>query len=112
MACSLSKLDRSIRSGFNGQELEREMAIVKHVCALGGAEIDEALRGLRHHHDESMVKAAKASLDHIATLPNSDYVLPDRTPDMSARGTGRKPDQTHIPQFGSGSTVSAGDVPV
>ena len=58
-----------------------------------------------------MLKAAVVAFKRADTLPNSDFVLAEKTPDMKARGTGRKPDQTHIPQFGSGSTVRADQIP-
>ncbi len=69
------------------------------------------MRGLRQNIDETMRMAAEVALRQVATLPNADYAMPEKTPDMSARGTGREPDQTLIPQFGSGSTVAAADVP-
>ena len=111
MTCSLSRLDRSVRQGTNGTELEDERAIVDHVFELGRLEIEAARRALRNHADDSMRRAAAAALRHVATLPNSEYVIPERTPDDAARGTGRDPDQTHIPQFGSGTTVAPADVP-
>ncbi len=112
MACSLSKIDRAIRDGLEGSALEHDLAIVRHVFAIGGEQIDTCLRGLRNNIDQTMVAAAAVSNKRIESLPNADYVLPEKTPDLSARGKGRKPDQTHIPQFGSGSTVSAENVPV
>jgi acyl-CoA dehydrogenase family member 9 len=112
MACSLSRLDKSIRDGLDGAALDHDLAIVKHVFSLGGEEIDACLRALRHNPDRTMIAAAAAAMKRAESLPNSDYVLPEKTPDLSARGKGRKPDQTHIQQFGSGSTVSAENVPV
>lgn len=112
MTCSLAKLDKTIREGLEGHQLEHDMAIVHHVFALGGEEIDNCLRALRHNTDDTMHIAAQAALKRSDTLPNADYVLPEKTPDLKARGTGRTPDQTHIDQFGSGSTVRAENVPV
>jgi acyl-CoA dehydrogenase family member 9 len=112
MACSLSRLDKAIRDGLDGPALDHDLAIVKHVFALGGEEIDNCLRALRRNTDRTMLTAAAAAMKRAESLPNSDYVLPEKTPDLSARGKGRKPDQTHIQQFGSGSTVSAENVPV
>jgi alkylation response protein AidB-like acyl-CoA dehydrogenase len=111
MVCSLSKLDKSIREGLNGPALEQDLAIVRHVFALGGEEIDNALRELRKNTDETMRAAAQAAMKRVETLPNSDYFIPEKTPDLSARGKGKRSDQTHIPQFGSGTTVRAIDVP-
>lgn len=112
IACVLSKADRSIRSGNNGEELVNELKIVSHCCAMGGEEIDNALRGLRTHIDDSMRTAAVAALKQIDALPNADFVMPEKTPDLAVRGKGRPLDQTHIQQFGSGSTVKKEDVPV
>jgi hypothetical protein len=102
MMCSLSKMDRSIRRGTAGAGLEEEMKIVEHVSALAGEEIGQALSGLRINTDETMGPAAQAAMKQVDELPNADYVIPEKTPDESAYGTGKKPDQTHIPQFGSG----------
>jgi hypothetical protein len=102
MMCSLSKMDRSIRRGMAGAALEEEMKVVEHVSALAAEEIDLALRGLRINTDETMRAAARVAIKQIDELPSADYVIPEKTPDESAYGTGKKPDQTHIPQFGSG----------
>jgi acyl-CoA dehydrogenase family member 9 len=112
MVCSLSKLDKAIREGLDGAALEHDMAIVRHIMAIGGDEIDHALAALRRNTDKTMLAAAAVALKRAESLPNSDFVLPEKTPDLKARGTGRKPDQTHIQQFGSGSTVASENVPV
>ena len=112
MTCSLSKLDRDIRKGLDGAALEHDLAIVKHVFALGAEEVDACMRSLWKNNDQSLVSAAAVASKRVESLPNSEYVVPEKTPDTKARGTGRTPDQTHIQQFGSGSTVSAENVPV
>ena len=53
-----------------------------------------------------MKRAADAVLAWADSLPNADYVLPERTPIMAVRGTGKKPDQSNIPQFGTGSVFA------
>ncbi len=111
MACSLSRLDRTLRGSSNGRDLEDEVTLVEHVFGLGGEAINRAIRGLRENTDQTMRAAAQVALRQIAALPNSDFVIPEKTPDESALGTGMQPDQTHIPQFGSGSTVAPADVP-
>ncbi len=103
MVCSLSKVDRSIRQGGNEESIAEEIRIVEHVFALGAEEIDLAIRGLRQNVDETMRTTAEVALRQIARLPNSEFVIPERTLDETARGKGRQTDQTHIPQFGSGS---------
>jgi alkylation response protein AidB-like acyl-CoA dehydrogenase len=111
MTCAISRLDKSIRSGVNGQELEDEMAIVEHVVALGEEEIDEARRGLRKNSDDTMRSAAQVALRQGSTWPNAEYAIPESTQDESARGSGKKLDEVNIPQFGSGTMVAPADVP-
>ena len=81
------------------------MSIVEHVCDMADHEIRTAIRELYANTDRTMLACAEAGANQVATLPNSNYVIPESTADKSARGTGRVPDQTHIPQFGTGSTV-------
>jgi acyl-CoA dehydrogenase family protein 9 len=111
MACCLSRLDKSIRSGINGKELADERALVDYVCTIAGEEIDKHMRGLDANSDHKIKAACDVAARQIDALPNSDFSIPEATPDKSARGTGIKQDQTHIPQFGAGSTVKPADVP-
>ncbi|MCP3906119.1 MAG: acyl-CoA dehydrogenase [Planctomycetes bacterium] len=107
-ACVLSRVDRSIRAGHNGEALDDELRTVEHFCALASRNIDNCRRGLRTNADETMRRCAEAALRHISTLPNSEYAIPESTPDEAARGTGMVPDQAHIQQFGEGS-IFAGE---
>ena len=111
VSCSLSRLDKSIRDGTNGDELTDEMRIVDHICDMANHEIEANLRGLRRNTDRTMLACAEAAAIQMASWPLSDYVVPERTPDESVRGRGRKPDQTHIDQFGSGSAFEPADLP-
>jgi alkylation response protein AidB-like acyl-CoA dehydrogenase len=111
MICSMSKLDQSLREGLEGEQLDHDMKIVKYIFAMGGKEIDDNLRELRENTDDAMRPAAKVAMDRIRQLPIEHYVVPERTPDMTVRDKGRKTDQTHIRQFGAGSTVSKENVP-
>lgn len=111
MSCSLSRLDQSIRDGANGAELTDEMRIVDHIFDMANHEIEANLRGLRRNTDRTMLACAEASANQMASWPVSDYVVPEWAPDESVRGRGRKPDQTHIDQFGSGSAFAATDLP-
>lgn len=110
-SCALSRADKSLRDAPNGRSAADELRIVEHLCALADHEIAANLRALTQNTDRTMAACAEASLRRVETLPNSDYVIPERTPDLAARGTGRVPDQSNIPQFGSGSTVATADVP-
>lgn len=103
MICSLSKLDRNVRNDLDGDALKYETTVVQHLIDLATLEIDRELRSLRENTDTSMRAAAAEVLKKIDTLPNSDYAIPERTPDQKARGTGKQVDQSAIPQFGSGS---------
>ncbi|MCA9294898.1 MAG: acyl-CoA dehydrogenase family protein [Phycisphaerales bacterium] len=111
MLCCLSRLDKSLRDGLDGEQLEHDMAIVNHVFALGGKDIDDKLRELRKNVDDSMRTAARAALKRLDQLPVEDYVMPESTPDAKAFGKGRVPNQTNIQQFGEGSTVKPENIP-
>jgi hypothetical protein len=50
-----------------------------------------------------MLKAAEKAWEFGESLPNADYYIPESTPDMDARGTGKVCDQESIKQFGAGS---------
>lgn len=106
MTCALSRLDSNIRNGLDGPELDREMKIVAYFCATARHEMDRELRELRENTDESMRDAAQAVLSIAKEWPNADYAIPERTPNMEARGSGRQVDQDAIQQFGSGTTVT------
>ncbi len=109
-ACTLSRVDQSVRSGTNGDALAQEMRIVEHVCDIADHEIRSSLGDLDTNTDRTMLACADAAMSRVETLPNSNYVIPEKTPDESARGSGREPDQTDIPQFGSGTTIAKADV--
>jgi hypothetical protein len=111
MLCALSKLDRNLRNGLDGDALTYEMAMVQHFNAMANLEIEREIRSLHDNSDVTMKAAAAAALKRIDQLPNAHYIIPERTPD-AARGTGAKPDQTHIPQFGAGSVFAGEKVSV
>ena len=103
MICSLSKLDLSIRNGVSGKELDQERNIVEHLFTLFEHDIEIKRMELRNNSDETMASAADAAFEWSKGLPNSDYAIPESTPDASARGHGKQVDQNQIPQFGEGS---------
>ena len=51
-----------------------------------------------------MLLAAEAAIKHSNSQANSDYVIPEHSP--NAKGTGKVVKQDGIKQFGSGSVVS------
>jgi len=97
MSCVLSKLDRQLRSGEDGVEFERDRAAAEHFLDLAEMEFNKNLRGLTENADESMRTAADAALRHNDTMPNSEFVIPERSP--VAAGEGRSVDQSAIKQF-------------
>lgn len=111
MSCTLSKVDRNLRRGLQGAALDREMATVEHLFALAGHNIDDEVRRLRFNTDETMKRAATVMLERIDQLPDSDYSIAERSP-TPKRGQGYVADQTHIPQFGAGSTATPAAEPI
>jgi alkylation response protein AidB-like acyl-CoA dehydrogenase len=107
IACCLSRVDASIRAGTNGTQLEDEMKTVQYICDWLGQEIDDELRRLYDNTDDTMRAAAQVAMRQVDELPNDRYSIPESTSDASALGTGRVQDQTHIRQFGAGSTYDA-----
>ena len=74
-------------------------------------EIALARYGMKVNADRMVAKASKVACDYADTLPNADYSIAERTPDLEALGSGRELDTVNIPQFGSGSTVKPEDIP-
>ena len=111
MVCCVSRLDKSIRDGTNGELLADEKKIVEYFCDLADHEIATLLQALRKNPDQTMLRAAKAAMNRNDALPNSEFYIPEKTADLSVRGKGKVPDQTHIKQFGSGSMLEPADIP-
>ncbi|MHC5005894.1 MAG: acyl-CoA dehydrogenase family protein, partial [Planctomycetota bacterium] len=111
MVCCASRLDKAIRTGTNGEQLADEKKIVEYFCDLADNEIATLIQALRKNPDKTMLRAAKAAMNRNDALPNSEFYIPEKTPDMSVRGKGKEPDQTHIKQFGSGSMLEPADIP-
>ncbi|MEO1007469.1 MAG: acyl-CoA dehydrogenase family protein [Planctomycetota bacterium] len=97
-ACTLSKLDRDVRSGRSGPELERDKAAAAHFFDLAELWIHENFRALYENADDSMFKAADAALAYNATLPTGDFIIPESSP-TEQLGQGRTVDQSAIKQF-------------
>ncbi|MSR29591.1 MAG: acyl-CoA dehydrogenase [Phycisphaerales bacterium] len=106
VACSLSKSDARLRAGLTGGALSHETAVVDHLCGIAFATIDEATRGLRWNLDATARACADSVLAQADSFTNSSYSIPERTPVMAARGTGRPASTNGIPQFGSGSAFA------
>ncbi len=96
-ACTLSRLDHDLRQGAEGTEHEANKAGALHFFEIAEIEINNRFRGLYENADGSMRVAAEAALRHSDTLPNAEFIIPEKSP--NAQGTGREPTQEGIKQF-------------
>jgi acyl-CoA dehydrogenase family protein 9 len=103
MACSISKMDKSIRDGLDSKQLDHDRAMLDYIMDYGTYKINGWIRALRENPDSTMLKAADKAWEFGESLPNSDYYIPESTPDLDALGTGKVCDQESIKQFGGGS---------
>jgi hypothetical protein len=103
MACSISKMDKSIRNGLGEKQIAHDRAMLDYIMSYANYKINGWLRGLRENADASMLKAAEKALEFGETLPNSDYYIPESTPDAAALDTGKVNNQDGLQQFGGGS---------
>lgn len=105
-ACTLSKLDRDIQAhggnGLTDLEFQRDLAAAIHFFDLAEVEMHDRFRNLYENADDTMLLAADAAMKHNDSLPNSLFIIPERSP--NATGTGRKPSQLGIKQFPGNST--------
>jgi len=106
IACSLSKCDRHLRQGLDGEALAQELTLMDHLVALFSNEVRIELDGLRQHANRTVEASAKGLLRRVEAMPNSRYSIPEKTPDPSGRGKGRPVDVKSVPQFGAGSVFS------
>ena len=103
MSCALSRLDLSIRRGAEGKALSQEIATVDHIFAIGTKRFRDNLRELRQNTDKTMRVLADHLEDHVDSLPDSQFFIPESTPVDAVRGKGRQTDDEAIQQFGGGS---------
>lgn len=100
-ACTLAKLDADSKShGGNGAEdveFQRDRAAALHFFDLAEKAIRVAITELYENSDETMLTAAAAAIKHNDTLPNAEFVVPERSP--VAMGTGKTLKQDGIKQF-------------
>ncbi|MFZ9690411.1 MAG: acyl-CoA dehydrogenase family protein [Phycisphaerales bacterium] len=106
IACSLSKCDRHLRQGLDGEALAQEMMLMDHLVSLFANEVRIELDGLRQHANRTVEAAAKGLLKRAEALPNGHYSMPEKSPNPVARGKGRAVDAGSVPQFGAGSVFS------
>ncbi|MBC7833950.1 MAG: acyl-CoA dehydrogenase family protein [Phycisphaerales bacterium] len=102
-ACTLSRLDKDIRSGSEGLEFDRDRAAAMHFFDLCEVEIHDNFRHVHENTDDTMLIAADKALRHNDTLPNELFSIPEKSP--VASGTGRRLKQEGIKQFPGGSSL-------
>jgi acyl-CoA dehydrogenase family protein 9 len=95
--CVLSKLDKQLKQGASGPAWERDRAAGLHFLDMAEHEYKTAVLAMFKNADDTMLLANKAALAYSDTLPNSHYVLPERSP--NAMGQGRKVKTDFIKQF-------------
>ena len=98
MACVLSRLDKQFREGASGLTFECEYAAGDHFFDLAELAIWRNIRELWENADESMQVAADAALRYNATLPNSEFYLPEKSPVVKP-GEGKPRSKKCIKQF-------------
>ena len=96
--CTLARLDKDVRDGLSGPEMERNRAAAMHYFDLAETWIQANWRELYENADDTLFKAADAALAHNATLPTDLFIIPERTP-TDQRGRGRGLNQDGIRQF-------------
>lgn len=97
VACTLSKLDQQLKAKESGPQFERDKAAALHFIDMAELVINTNISRLNKNDDDSMRTAASAALKHNDTLPNSDFIIPESSP--NAKGTGRVSPKEHIKQF-------------
>ena len=104
-SCALSKLDAQIRRGDDGVEFERDKAAALHFFDLAELEIQRLFVDLYENADDTLFAACEAAQKLSDTQPNSDFIIPERSP--TAKGTGRDAKQEGVKQFPGDKYVSA-----
>jgi len=101
IACTLSRLDYSIRSGVSGDELDYQKKVAIFFVKNAEHQIRGWFRDLRENADDTMRIAAAAVRRETDKWDNSEFYIPESSP--NAKGTGKPLCQEHIRQLGGGS---------
>ena len=96
--CTLSRLDKDLRDGLSGPEMERNKRAALHFFDLAETWIQANWRELYENADDTLFAAADAALAHNATMPADAFIIPERSP-TEQKGQGRQPNQDAIKQF-------------
>ena len=96
-SCVLSRLDAQLAGGASGAKWERDKAVGLHFMSLAHERIVANVKALDVNSDDSMRRAAAASLAWVETLPNEKYYIHEASP--NAAGTGHPVQEAYIKQF-------------
>ncbi len=97
MTCTLSRLDEQIRNRESGLEFERDKTAALHFFDIAEESIMENFRRLKENTEPSMMKASEAAIALNDSYPNSEFYIPERSP--NAIGTGKDVNRKDIKQF-------------
>lgn len=97
MACVISKLNNQILNKDKTKNFENEKASALYFLDLAEVKIRKLFREHFDNADDNMRLAAENALAYNNTLPNSDFVIPEKS--KNAMGTGKVVSQSHIKQF-------------
>ncbi len=98
-ACTLSRLDHDIRHRGTNHDVrfERDRTAAVYFMDMAKTEIARCFHDLFENDDDTMREAAKAALQYSEQLPNTDFAIPESSP--NAKGTGRVAKPDGIKQF-------------
>jgi len=97
MACVLSKLNSAANKSKKVVEWDRDFSAGNYFIHMAAEEIRLAHWQITHNSDIALLEAAQKSLAYNETLPDSDYIIHEKSP--THQGRGRKPANEHIKQF-------------
>ncbi len=101
--CSMSKLNQLYEISTQSLskkallEYDRDTHAGMYFLDYAFKQVDECIASLAYEDDKSMLKCAEHSLAYNDELPNSDYPIPEKSPNAS--GSGRTANSRDIQQF-------------
>lgn len=97
MSCVISKLNQQILEKDKVAEFENEKMSALYFLDMAEVEIKKLFREQYENADDSMRLAAECAIQHNNRLPNSEFVIPEKS--KNAMGTGKVVSKKHIKQF-------------
>ena len=97
MSCVISKLNQQILEKDKIAEFEKEKMSAIYFLDMAEVEIKKLFREQYENADDSMRIAAECAIQYNNRLPNSEFVIPEKS--KNAMGTGKVVSQDGIKQF-------------